>query len=261
MLKVIKDEYGMLKRQKMTHKSGRVYVNILDIRLDSTSTSSVLTLVTDFIARGWQFTIFTANPELLVMTERDRDLRKIVNSADLVIPDGVGLKYAAKFLHRTDLNIIPGRKLFVKLLALARKNNWQVLFLGGKGIKNVFAGPVLDEDGEPKTAKEAKIQKEVIQKINEIKPDLLFVGFGMPKQEKWIDKNVEKLDVKGIMAVGGTFDYVFGKARLPPEWLEKLGLEWLWRLLHEPKRAPRILNAVIIFPLKILSSKFWQKRA
>ena len=101
----------------------------------------------------------------------------------------------------------------------------------------------------------------MIQKINEIKPDLLFVGFGMPKQEKWIDKNVEKLDVKGIMAVGGTFDYVFGKARLPPEWLEKLGLEWLWRLLHEPKRAPRILNAVIIFPLKILSSKFWQKRA
>lgn len=251
----------MSKRQKMAVKSVRNYVNILGVRLDSTSTSSVLNTIGGFWHSGYKFSLFTANPELLVMAAKDQSLKKIINSADLVIPDGVGLKYAAKFLHKMDLNIIPGRKLFLKLLALARKNNRKVFFLGGKGIENVFAGPVLDENGEPKTAKEAKIQKEVIQKINEIKPDLLFVGFGMPKQEKWIDKNAEKLDVKGIMAVGGTFDYVFGKARLPPEWLEKLGLEWLWRLLHEPKRAPRILNAVIIFPLKVLCSKLWQKRA
>ena len=245
----------------MIVKSGRNYVNILDVRLDSTSTSSVLNTIGNFLRSKHKFSLFTANPELLVMAAKDQNLKKIVNSADLVIPDGVGLKYAAKFLHKMDLNIIPGRKLFLKLLALARKNNWKVFFLGGEGIENVTAGPVLDENGEPKTAEEAKIQKEVIQKINKIKPDLLFVGFGMPKQEKWIYKNVKKLDAKGIMAVGGTFDYVFGKARLPPEWLQKLGLEWLWRLLHEPKRASRILNAVIIFPLKVLCSKLWQKRA
>ena len=239
----------------MTTKSGRNYVNILGVRLTSTELVEVLALIEDFMVRGQKFSLFTANPELLVMAAKDQSLKKIINSADLVIPDGVGLKYAAKFLHKKDLNIIPGRKLFLKLLALARKNNWKVFFLGGKGIKNVFAGPVLDENGEPKTAKEAKIQKEVIQKINEIRPDLLFVGFGMPKQEKWIYKNVKKLDAKGIMTVGGTFDYVFGKACLPPEWLEKLGLEWLWRLLHEPKRVSRILNAVIVFPLKVLCSK------
>ena len=77
----------------------------------------------------------------------------------------------------------------------------------------------------------------------------------MPKQEKWIYKNVKKLDVKGIIAVGGTFDYVFGKASLPPKWMEEAGLEWLWRLLHEPKRVFRILNAVVIFPLKVWRSK------
>lgn len=253
----------MLKGQKMITKLARNYVNILNIRLDSTSVEEVLNTIGVFLTnrylpagRQGKFSLFTANPELLVMAAKDQSLKKIINSADLVIPDGVGLKYAAKFLHKKDLNIIPGRRLFLKLLALARKNNWKVFFLGGKGIKNVFAGPVLDENGEPKTAKEAKIQKEVIQKINEIKPDLLFVGFGMPKQEKWIYKNVKKLDAKGIMAVGGTFDYVFGKARLPPEWLEKLGLEWLWRLLHEPRRLSRILNAVIIFPLRVFLYKF-----
>ena len=245
----------MLKKQKTPVKSGRNYVNILDIRLDSTSTSSVLNTIGNFLQSRYKFSLFTANPELLVMAAKDQSLKKIINSADLVIPDGVGLKYAAKFLHSKDLNIIPGRKLFLKLLALARKNNWKVFFLGGKGIKNVTAGSVLDENGEPKTAKEAKIQKEVIQKISEIKPDLLFVGFGMPKQEKWIFKNLPRLAVGGAIAVGGTFNYVFGPAKLPPVWMEKGGLEWLWRLLHEPKRVLRILNAVVIFPLKV----FWYK--
>ncbi|MCX6705630.1 MAG: WecB/TagA/CpsF family glycosyltransferase [Candidatus Woesebacteria bacterium] len=245
----------MLKKQKKVLKSSRNHVNILGVRLDSTSQARVLALLEDFIVRGQKFSVFTANPELLVMAAKDQNLKEIVNSADLVIPDGIGLKYAAKFLHRTDLNVIPGRKLFLKLLALARKNNWKVFFLGGKGIKNVTAGSVLDENGEPKTAKEAKIQKEVIQKISEIKPDLLFVGFGMPKQEKWIFKNLPRLAVGGAIAVGGTFNYVFGPAKLPPVWMEKGGLEWLWRLLHEPKRVLRILNAVIIFPLKV----FWYK--
>ncbi len=239
----------------MTTKSVRNYVNILDIRLDSTSETSVLALLVDYIAHGHKFSIFTANPELLVMTQKDQNLKEIVNSADLVIPDGVGLKYAAKFLHKKDLNIIPGRKLFLKLLSLARKNNRKVFFLGGRGIKNVTAGPVLNENGEPISERDRKIEIEIIEKINKFKPDLLFVGFGMPKQEKWIYKNIKKLDVKGIMAVGGAFDYVFGKARLPPQWPEKLGLEWLWRLLHEPKRVLRILNAVIIFPLRV----FWYK--
>ncbi len=127
--------------------------------------------------------------------------------------------------------------------------------MGGENIPGVTAGPRLNAAGEVVSG------DDCLKKINAARPDLLFVGFGMPKQEKWIYKNVKKLDAKGIMTVGGTFDYVFGKARLPPQWLEKPGLEWLWRLLHEPKRGSRILNAVIIFPLKVLCSKLWQKRA
>ncbi len=255
MLKGLTNEYRMLKNQKKTLKSARNYVNILGVRLTSTELVEVLTEISDFLHSKYKFSLFTANPELLVMAAKDQNLKKIINSADLVVPDGVGLKYAAKFLHKTDLNIIPGRKLFLKLLALARRKNWKVFFLGGAGIKNITAGPRLDENGEPISDRDRQIEIEIIQKINEVKPDFLFVGFGMPKQEKWIYKNVKKLDVKGIIAVGGTFDYVFGKASLPPKWMEEAGLEWLWRLLHEPKRVFRILNAVVIFPLKVWRSK------
>ena len=241
--------------KKNNKDSSRKYAQILGIKLNSTREDEVLALVESFIAQGRKFTIFTPNPEIVLLAQKDEKLKKALNSADLLIPDGIGLKYAAKFLHKIDLNIIPGRKLFLKLLALARKNNWKVFFLGGKGIKNVTAGPMLNKSGEPVSERDRKIEIEIEKKINKVKPDLLFVGFGAPKQERWIFEHLSKLNIGGAMSVGGTFAYLAGRSRLPPEWLEKAGLEWLWRLIHEPKRFSRILRAVIIFPLRV----FWYK--
>lgn len=243
----------MIKTQKMTTKSARNYVNILGVRLDSTSTSSVLNTIGGFLQSKHKFSVFTPNPEILLEASRDINFKKILNLGDINVPDGVGLKIAAP-----SLNIIKGRQLFLELVALARKKNRKVFFVGGKGIKNVTTGPLLNKNGEPISEKDRKIEIELVEKINKFKPDLLFVGFGMPKQEKWISKWLPKLEVGGAMAVGGTFDYVFGKAILPPVWIGKAGLEWLWRALHEPKRVLRILNAVIVFPLKVLFFKLSQ---
>jgi N-acetylglucosaminyldiphosphoundecaprenol N-acetyl-beta-D-mannosaminyltransferase len=95
----------------------------------------------------------------------------------------------------------------------------------------------------------------VVRQINTFKPQLLFVAFGNPKQEIWIHNNLPKLNVGGAMAVGGAFRYVAGISKLPPKWMAACGLEWLWRLITEPKRISRILNAVIVFPLKIILYK------
>lgn len=246
----------MLKKQKKVLKSSRNHVNILGVRLDSTSQARVLALLEDFIVRGQKFSVFTPNPEIILEACKDEFFLDILNSATINIPDGVGLKIAAP-----SLNIIKGRELFVSLLALAKRENWKVFFLGGKGLKGVTAGPKLDRNAEPVSERDTKIEIDAIRKINEFKPDILFVGFGAPKQEKWIYKWLPKLNCGGAMAVGGTFSSIAGFSGLPPVWMEKGGLEWLWRLLHEPKRASRILNAVIIFPLKVLCSKLWQKRA
>ena len=90
------------------------------------------------------------------------------------------------------------------------------------------------------------------KEINNFKPDLLFVAFGAPKQELWISKWQKKLNVRGMMAVGGSLDYYSGVVKEVPSSIKNLGLEWLWRLINEPKRLVRIFNAVVIFPLTLL---------
>ncbi len=188
-----------------------------------------------------------------------------------------GLLVGAATFFRKDwltssLNVLPGRKVFLDLISEANKNSWKVFLLGGesgiaaktgeklaKRYKKIrfgfFDGPKLNKNGSPDREVDILIQKRCVEKINELKPQLLFIALGPTKQEKWIFKNISKLEVGGAMVVGGTFNYIAGASKLPPKWLESLGLEWAWRLISEPWRFGRILNAFPVFPLKV----FWYK--
>lgn len=171
-----------------------------------------------------------------------------------------------------ELNIVKGRKLFEELIKLAGRKRWKVLLLGGKDNEAHAAarklqykynklrvlsvkGPKLNQNAEPVTEVDKKIQKDVIDVINKYLPEILFVAFGNPKQEIWIQKNLPKLDIGGAMAVGGTFRYISGLSKLPPAWMEDAGLEWLWRLLTEPVRLHRMWNAVVVFPWRVFMYK------
>lgn len=250
--------------KKNMQKSGQNFGQILGIRVISTSTSSVLMRVEEFISHNSKFSILTPNPELILMAQSNKKLKGALNSADLSIPDGVGLKLADP-----SLNIIKGRELFVDLIKLANRKGWKVFLLGGldgeaelaakklkvssKRLKvETFSGPRLNEKAEPVTEIDKKLDQDAIRKINEFAPDLLFVAFGNPTQEIWVHKNVKKLNAKGVMAVGGAFRYIAGMSKLPPKWMEALGLEWLWRLITEPARAGRVFRATIVFPIKVL---------
>ena len=254
--------------QEKAHKQAK----ILGIKMDSTLVSRVLARVRWFISYNKKFYIVTPNPELVLMAQKDDDLKKALNASKLSIPDGVGLNFASRLLNGIDLNIIPGRKLFENLIKLANKMGWRVFFLGGRGdeaekaayklrlnYKKIkiesFRGPVLDNEAEPVSEVNRLILFDAIVKINDFKPHLLFVAFGNPKQEKWIRKNFGRLKIGGAMAVGGTFRYIAGMSSLPPKWMETLGLEWFYRLITEPKRIKRIVNAVIIFPWKVFLYK------
>ena len=248
-------------------ETGRNIGNILKVNINSTRESKVLVSVRDFIARGCKFYIVTLNPEIVLKAQKDKNLLLALNRAAISIPDGVGLKLADP-----SLNIIKGRDLFLSLISLANKKGWRVFLLGGlkdeaelavqkleisyKKIKLDYArGPVLDNEAKPVSESDIDIQNDVVKRINNFKPRLLFVAFGAPKQEKWIAGWLDKLDIGGAMALGGTFSYIASYSKLPPKCLAGLGLEWLWRLLTEPKRLTRILNAVIIFPLKVFLYK------
>lgn len=255
------------KNKFSTKIMAQKYGQILKVNLNSTSTNSVLALVSDFISCSSKFYLVTPNPEIILAAYKDARLLKALNCADLAIPDGVGLKLA-----EPSLKIIKGRELFLSLISLANQKGWRVFLLGGWGKEAEITkqklekkyrnlkiesspGPVFDNNAKPVRQRDVLIEKDIVARINQFKPHLLFVGLGCPKQEKWIYKWLPKLNVGGAMTVGGTFRYLAGLSPLPPKWLEKAGLEWLWRAIHEPKRAGRIIKAVFIFPLRVFLSR------
>ena len=265
-------------RQKITKKAPK-FGHIMGINVSSTSIDRVLTRVRNLLSDSSltkenprKFSIVTPNSELVLMAQKNLQLKNALNAAKFPIPDSVGLNYAYKYLFGKPLNIIPGRVLFGRLIELSDRNKWRVFFLGGRDneaqkaadkikdqYKNIkiktFKGPVFDDNAETVTEINRKYLIDTVKKINTYKPHLLFVAFGNPKQEIWIYKNLKNLNVGGAMSVGGTFRYVAGFSELPPKWIEELGLEWLHRLVLEPYRIGRIINAVIIFPLKVFSYK------
>lgn len=257
----------MKKNRKNTSKTIRKFGQILGINVDSTNKSQVLTRVDDFISDSTKFYIVTPNPELLIMAQKNSKLKNALNSADIAIPDGVGLKAAD-----LSLNIIKGRELFMDLIKLASQKNWRVFLLGGLTneaelakwkLKELYQnlriesckGPRLGSDAKPKTDIDERVERDSIAMINRFQPDLLFVAYGNPKQEIWIHENLGKLNIGGAMAVGGTFRYVSGLSLLPPGWMGRIGLEWLYRAITEPVRLVRIFRAVIVFPLKLFLYK------
>jgi N-acetylglucosaminyldiphosphoundecaprenol N-acetyl-beta-D-mannosaminyltransferase len=263
----------MKKIVKNRVEKGQNIGQILGINVISTSNDQLLARVRHHLTHNVHFYIVTPNPELVLMAQENKLLKEALNSSEFPVPDGIGIKFASMFLFGKTLDILPGRELFNDLIKLADRNKWKVFFLGGengeaevaagvlgaryKSIKILAdSGPRLDKNAEPVTDFDKKSQKDAFDKINKFIPDLLFVAFGNPKQEIWIHKNIGKLRVGGAMCVGGTFRYVAGLSKLPPKWMEKLGLEWLWRVITEPKRIGRIWNAVIVFPWKVLVSNF-----
>ena len=303
------------KDKKGSVVNDREHRNILGVKVDSTSTASVLRFVRSSVLGRKVFYIVTPNPEIVMQAQKDPDLKKILNSADVSLPDGIGLAQAQKFLSLPSepkasmgrwptskgavrrfltlfvqglavgfltvvdnkkitegFEIISGRKMFLELIKLANRKKWRVFLLGGEGgeavgtkselektykavVIKAQAGPMLNFEGEPIAKKDEKSENNVIGEINNFNPHLLFVAFKFPRQEKWVYRWYKELNIGGAMVVGGTFNYISGKAKLPPKWFEDRGLEWIWRLATSNQKPRRIITAFPTFPLRV----FWEK--
>src|SRR3989338_2307153 len=247
-------------------------LNILGINITTDSKREILQQISSFLdlapgpspkqTRGAY--IVTPNPEFLLAARKDEEFFYILNHADIAAPDGVGLTFAGLFMGKF-LKRISGIDLMYDICKLAEEKNKSVFLLGGAGevakqaaqtLRNKYprlrivgaeSGLAVDEwkiEGGRWVKGEEK-NKNLELRINETKPDIVFVAFGHVKQEKWIYHSLPNLpSVKIAMGVGGSFDFIAGKLKRAPKFLRVIGLEWCWRLLQEPrKRLPRIYDA------------------
>lgn len=205
--------------------------------------------------------IFTPNTEMVMAARKDLDFKDVLISGDLVIPDGIGLIYASK-VHKLGLKErVPGIELMEKILGYCNKTRKSVYVLGSKpGIAEKACKNIESEFSKIKIAGfhhgyfSEDDEYKIIDKINEVQPDVLFVALGMGKQEKWIYKHRKILNTKVAIGVGGSIDVWSGNVKRAPKFFQKAGLEWLYRLLREPSRFFRML-VLPKFMIKVFTTR------
>lgn len=205
--------------------------------------------------------VVAPNTEFIMMAQKDEEFYNILQSAELATPDSVGVMLGGKFQKKPFKQRIPGQEYFRKVLEVGEKENWTFYLLGGRGevpkiatenLKKIY--PNVNIVGYHEGFFEEDSEKEVIQEINELKPNVLFVAMGAPIQEKWIAKHKNELKVDIAAGQGGTFDYEAGRIKRAPKVIQKLGIEWLWRLILEPSRIFRMV-VLPIYLFKIIIAK------
>jgi N-acetylglucosaminyldiphosphoundecaprenol N-acetyl-beta-D-mannosaminyltransferase len=236
-------------------------VTVLNVLIDSIIMSEALDKLEQFIAVKTPHVVATANAEMVMLAQQDSELAAILANADLVVPDGAGVVWAARYQGYTMVERVAGYDLAQNLLARAAAKGYRVFLFGSQPdivekAKTVAIEryPGLCIVGTRHGFFTAEDEPAIIQEIAELKPDILLAALGVPKQEKWLAKNLTKLNVPICMGVGGTFDVMAGAVKRAPLWMQRTSLEWLFRLLCQPQRAIRML-ALPKFVLKVMLRK------
>ncbi len=223
---------------------------ILNIWTDAVSMDGALAKVSEFVEQGDRpHTIFATNPEKNFSVPADPFLYKCFEEADLLLPDGIGMVLAAKVLHGAKLSRVPGCEFMQKACGLAAENGYKIFIYGAKEEVSKEAVRILEERlpglqivGRCNGYWPEEKMDELVETINNSKAEILFLALGSPKQEKWFATHREKLrNVRVCQGIGGTLDVITGNVKRAPEIFCKLGLEWFYRLLSEPKRWKRQL--------------------
>ena len=218
--------------------------DILGVSFDNVSPEEALAKAVGFLENDGADMIFTPNPEMVMLARRDSGFKEILNSASLLIPDGIGIVYASRLTKSKISRRVPGIDLLTDLFGAIENTDKTLFFLGGgPGVAEAAAEKMVERfpglsvvgahDGY------FEDDEAVIAKINAVKPDIVLVGLGFPRQEKWIYHHRGRIDTRLLIGVGGSFDVLSGKLRRAPKFFQKLGLEWLYRLLRQPKRIWR----------------------
>lgn len=236
-------------------------VSIFGVPISKMNMSDTVRYLTDVIRNKQVHQVITANPIMIMAALDDPAYMAMMKRAELIVPDGTGVVWAAEYVGNPVSERVPGIELVHNLLRAGESYGWKVFLLGASpevvqaaadrlkqqyplirfvGVRDGYFGP--DQDAE------------VIDEIRRAEPDILLVGRSADKQEPWIDRYKHELQIPVMMGVGGSFDVISGKLKRAPEWFIKLRLEWFYRLLQEPWRYKRML-VLPKFAVKVIREK------
>lgn len=212
--------------------------SVLGVNIDDITVDEAVKTVEDWLEKSEKHYIVTTNPEFLLIAQTDPKFKRILNNADLAVPDGNGLKIGTDIVCNT-----PGIDLMEELCKMAAEKGATVGFLGSKvGVAELTAERLKKKYPKLKVTFASDGSRLLAPSLP--KTDLLFVALGAPKQEFWIAENLDKIPVKVAMGVGGSFDFISGKVPRAPKWLRDLRLEWLFRLIIQPWRIKRQIRLI-----------------
>jgi N-acetylglucosaminyldiphosphoundecaprenol N-acetyl-beta-D-mannosaminyltransferase len=243
-------------------------VDLLGVTIHRIEMARAVETVRGFVASGTPHIIVTADSSMIVLAQKDPDLRALVNEADLVTPDGAGVLLGARLLGRPLIERVSGVDLSREICRMAAQDGFSVYLLGAApGVANAAAEklreacPGLRIAGTHHGYFDPSEDGEVAAAVRASGAKALLVGIGIPRQEKFIRDHLNELGVCVAMGVGGTFDVLSGRVKRAPAWMQRHGLEWLYRLARDPRKIskvatlPRFLAMVLCERVKSRESK------
>jgi N-acetylglucosaminyldiphosphoundecaprenol N-acetyl-beta-D-mannosaminyltransferase len=231
-------------------------IALLNVPVDPLTMEEALARIESFIQSRQPHHVFTADASGIMRAQEDPELMGIVQRADLITPDGAGVLIANQMRGMRLPERVSGVDLVERISALSAKQGYRIYLLGaGEEIVQAAAGvlteryPGLTIAGTRNGYFTADDEAKIVRDIAITRPDVLFVALGIPKQEQFIRRHFNELNVPVMIGVGGSFDVISGQLKRAPRWMQRSGFEWLYRFLQQPSRLPR-LTALPLFVLE-----------
>jgi exopolysaccharide biosynthesis WecB/TagA/CpsF family protein len=224
-------------------------VKLLSYPISRLSTIDLLDQIDAWMQSNAFHHVVTLNPEMIMIARRDPVFDVVVRRADLTLPDGVGLLLAAKWRGTPLPERVTGSDSLPHIAERAAARGWRLFLLGAaEGVAEQAAAelvrryPTLQIAGVYAGSPAPEDEEAIVERVNAARPDLLFVAYGAPEQDKWIARNSTRLNVRMAMGVGGAFDFIAGIVPRAPQAWRNAGVEWLYRLIKQPWRWRRMLR-------------------
>jgi N-acetylglucosaminyldiphosphoundecaprenol N-acetyl-beta-D-mannosaminyltransferase len=261
----------LLQSQRLNHQVQpgvtrvRASHHVLGVDFDLITYEDVLKAIRNWRATSQRHYVTLTPPYSVVMCRRDNELKDATRSAMLTLPDGVGIIWAATLLGYPHHGRVSGPTLMLKLCDWGRTEGLRHFLYGGApGVADALVSrlsarfPGLAIAGTycpPFRQLAPEEDREVVRKINETKPDVVWVGLGSPKQEKWMASHVGRIEAAVLIGIGAAFDFHAGRVKWAPAWMRRMGIEWAYRLAREPKRMWRRNVNSVVFLARVLHQR------